>query len=446
MRSPPSRRCPVSVPLLSCSARAELDRAIQLTVSNASSPTRRTSTRRSRPGCQVLVLGGGDQRDLDGGSISERRGRPRADRPAEGQTARLVPADPGLARELAFIICCESGGRLGDETDHQLPVGAVGVRNRASAADLDRGDTVYCLAPLHHSSSLLASHRWGRWPVAPGSRSHADVDPERFAEEVHRYGVTVVSYTWTMMREILDAEIFASTAATRSGSSSDPECLQGLWRRTTERFAPAKVLEFYASTEGDVVLANVAGAKVGSKGTPVPGERGGPARGLRPDQPADSSEDEQRIHPGMRRTTKSVCSSAGRASRRDLRRRDAGDFPRVTPGFRRRTSSVATPTGTTGWSTTGTPSSRLRGEPCSPSRSSMRSCPSIASISLLPTGWRSEAGHWPWPRSPSAKGGRRGWRKSPTPSRCFLPRCDPTSSRWWRTSRWVPRTVRTPRR
>ena len=44
-----------------------------------------------------------------------------------------------------------------------------------------------------------------------------------------------------------------------------------LWRRVTERFAPARVLEFYASTQGEAVLANVAGRKVGSKGRPLPG-------------------------------------------------------------------------------------------------------------------------------------------------------------------------------
>ncbi|OBK32370.1 hypothetical protein A5658_16835 [Mycobacterium sp. 1245111.1] len=45
----------------------------------------------------------------------------------------------------------------------------------------------------------------------------------------------------------------------------------GLWHRVTERFASARVLEFYASTEGDAVLANVAGTKIGAKGRPLPG-------------------------------------------------------------------------------------------------------------------------------------------------------------------------------
>jgi putative long chain acyl-CoA synthase len=46
---------------------------------------------------------------------------------------------------------------------------------------------------------------------------------------------------------------------------------RGLWRRVAERFAPASVLEFYASTEGDAVLVNLTGSKPGSKGRPLPG-------------------------------------------------------------------------------------------------------------------------------------------------------------------------------
>lgn len=45
----------------------------------------------------------------------------------------------------------------------------------------------------------------------------------------------------------------------------------GLWRRVTEKFDPAHVVEFFATTDGEAVLANVSGTKVGSKGRPLPG-------------------------------------------------------------------------------------------------------------------------------------------------------------------------------
>jgi putative long chain acyl-CoA synthase len=46
---------------------------------------------------------------------------------------------------------------------------------------------------------------------------------------------------------------------------------RGLWRRIEERFRPARVLEFYASTEVGAILVNVRGAKQGSMGRPLPG-------------------------------------------------------------------------------------------------------------------------------------------------------------------------------
>lgn len=219
-------------------------------------------------GKQVLVLGGGDLRDLDVSEDSDVIDLEQIDPDAVRVPGWYQP-DPGLARELAFIIFTESNGKLETKhiTNYRWALSAIGT---ASAADLDNGDTVYCLAPLHHSSTLLAALGGA---VAGGSRIALSrgLEPERFAEEIHRYGVTVVSYSWTMMRGILDADVPALDDENHIrlfiGSGMPP----GLWRRATERFAPAKVLEFYASTEGDVVLANVAGAKVGSKGRPLPG-------------------------------------------------------------------------------------------------------------------------------------------------------------------------------
>jgi putative long chain acyl-CoA synthase len=46
---------------------------------------------------------------------------------------------------------------------------------------------------------------------------------------------------------------------------------RSLWRRVEERFAPARVLEFYASTEAGAVLVNLRDAKPGALGRPLPG-------------------------------------------------------------------------------------------------------------------------------------------------------------------------------
>ncbi|AOW94667.1 acyl-CoA synthetase [Rhodococcus sp. WMMA185] len=219
-------------------------------------------------GMQILVLGGGDVRSLDVDPSSDVVDLEQIDPDAVAVPGWYRP-DSGVARELAFIICSESNGQweMKRITNYRWALSAFGT---ASAADLDRGDTVYCLAPLHHASSLLAAIGGA---LAGGSRLALTrgLDPERFDEEVHRYGVTVVSYTWTMMREILDVDSIAHDGGHPVRLFIGSGMPKGLWRRTTEKFAPAKVLEFYASTEGDVVLANVAGVKVGAKGRPLPG-------------------------------------------------------------------------------------------------------------------------------------------------------------------------------
>ncbi|GAB2642408.1 acyl-CoA synthetase [Prescottella soli] len=219
-------------------------------------------------GKQVLVLGGGEFRGLPVELGPDVVDLEQID-PAAVRLPGWYRPDPGLARELAFVIFSGSTGNLEAKfiTNYRWALSAFGT---ASAASLSRGDTVYCLAPLHHSSGLMATLGGA---VAGGARIALSrgLDPERFAEEIHRYGVTVVSYTWTSMREILDAKSLpleeGHPVRLFIGSGMPP----GLWRRITERFAPARVLEFYASTEGDVVLVNVSGAKVGSKGRPLPG-------------------------------------------------------------------------------------------------------------------------------------------------------------------------------
>jgi putative long chain acyl-CoA synthase len=44
-----------------------------------------------------------------------------------------------------------------------------------------------------------------------------------------------------------------------------------VWRQLIDRFGPVGVLELYASTEANTVLANASGKKIGSVGRPLPG-------------------------------------------------------------------------------------------------------------------------------------------------------------------------------
>ncbi len=213
----------------------------------------------------VLVLGGGgDARDLGDRVIDMERIDPdRVDLP------RWFEADPGRGSELAFILFTGSGERVRANriTNGRWALSAFGT---ATAASLTSSDTVYAVTPIHHPSGLLMSLGGS---VAGGSRIALarHFDPTTFWDEVRRYGVTVASYTWTMLHDVVEAprddrelghpvRLFIGSGMPR-----------GMWRRATNRFAPARVLEFYASTEGEAILANVPGDKPGCMGRPLPG-------------------------------------------------------------------------------------------------------------------------------------------------------------------------------
>jgi putative long chain acyl-CoA synthase len=220
---------------------------------------------------QVLVLGGGESRDLNLSDDSNVIDMEKID-PDVVQLPGWYRPNPGFARDLAFVAFNSVGGGLAPKqiTNYRWALSAFGT---ASAAVLGRNDTVYCLTPLHHQSGLLVSLGGA---VVGGTRIALSrgLRPDRFLAEVRQYGVTVVSYTWTMLREVLDDTdepglfLHGNHPVRLFIGSGMPA---GLWQRTVDAFTPANIVEFFATTDGQAVLANVAGAKVGSKGRPLPG-------------------------------------------------------------------------------------------------------------------------------------------------------------------------------
>ncbi|OBF22182.1 acyl-CoA synthetase [Mycobacterium sp. ACS4331] len=222
----------------------------------------------SRLSLQVLVLGGGESRDLQLAEDADVIDMEQID-PDMVELPGWYRPNPGLARDHAFIAFSTSSGKLVAKqiTNFRWALSAFGT---ASTASIGRGDTVYCLTPLHHQSGLLVSLGGA---VVGGARIALSrgLQPDRFVQDVRRYGVTVVSYTWTMLREVIDDPGFALHGNHPVRVFIGSGMPTGLWQRVTEAFAPARVVEFYATTDGQAVLANVSGAKVGSKGRPLPG-------------------------------------------------------------------------------------------------------------------------------------------------------------------------------
>ncbi len=177
--------------------------------------------------------------------------------------------DPGRAGDLAFILFTGEGEqtRMSRITNRRWVTSAFGT---ASSAALTSDDTVYSVTPLYHASGLMTSVGGA---IAGGARlaMASSFEPSTFWEEARRYGVTVATYTWTLLRELVQAppepgerhhsvRLFIGSGMPRS-----------LWRRVERRFAPARVLEFYASTDTGAILVNLRDAKPGAMGRRLPG-------------------------------------------------------------------------------------------------------------------------------------------------------------------------------
>ncbi len=213
----------------------------------------------------TFVLGGGGNiRDL---------GLPLTDMEQIDPAAVELPAwyrpNPGHADDLAFIVFTGQGERTRASriSNGRWALSAFGT---ASSAALTSADTVYGVTPIHHPSSLLMSIGGA---IAGGTRlaMASSFDPTTFWDEVRRYGVTVGTYTWTLLHDLVEAppdprerhhpiRLFMGSGMPR-----------GLWRRVEHRFAPARVVEFYASTEGGAILVNLGRSKPGAMGRPLPG-------------------------------------------------------------------------------------------------------------------------------------------------------------------------------
>lgn len=216
-------------------------------------------------GREVLVLGGG--------------GEPRALAPGLRDMEAIDPdrvavpewyvPNPGMAGELAFVFVRGDGDRLatGRVTNRRWATSAYGT---ATACALTARDTAYCCSPTHHPTGILVCVGGA---LVSGARlaMTRGFDAAVFWDDVRRYGVSVVFYTGTLASALVNAPenpVERNHPLRLFAGSGMPV---GVWQRVLERFAPARVVEFFASTEGNAVLVNLTGEKVGSVGEPLPG-------------------------------------------------------------------------------------------------------------------------------------------------------------------------------
>lgn len=216
-------------------------------------------------GREVLVLGGGgDPRSLPDGLIDMEAIDPDAVTPPDWYTP-----NPGRAGELAMIFITGDGDRLGTSrvTNRRWATSAYGT---SSATALTSRDTVYCVSPTHHATGMLVCVGGA---LVSGARlaMGRGFDLETFWGDVRRYGVNVVFYSGTLCRALVNAPRDPAERDHPIRLFAGSGMPKGIWERLVERFRPAPAIEFFASSEGNAVLVNLSGEKIGSVGRPLPG-------------------------------------------------------------------------------------------------------------------------------------------------------------------------------
>ncbi len=189
-----------------------------------------------------------------------------AHRPGRGRGAGLVQARirtaPATSRS-----CCSPARAPGTKaiqiTNKRWALSALGT---ASAAALQLGRHRL----QHHADPPLVraaddGRRRGR-RAARGSRWRPPTIRDTFWDEVRRYGATHVSYTWTSLRDITYAPENPNERFNPIRMFIGSGMPRNLWTRVAERFPDARILEFYASAEGEAILANLTGQKPGLDG------------------------------------------------------------------------------------------------------------------------------------------------------------------------------------
>lgn len=176
-----------------------------------------------------------------------------------------LEVDAGLGGDTAFLMFTSGTTglpRAARITNRRWASAALGT---AAGIQLTNRDTVYCSLPLYHSTGLLigcggALVGGARLALAP------KFSTTTFWNDVHRYGATIVIYIGELCRYLVNSppSVVERSHSVRvfAGNGMRPD----VWEQVLERFGRTQVMEFYGSTEGNVVLANLTGRKIGSVG------------------------------------------------------------------------------------------------------------------------------------------------------------------------------------
>ncbi len=201
----------------------------------------------------ILICGSGRTSSIDA-AVGDQSGKP-----LTGSELRPVSLDD---RALRIFTSGTTGLPKAAEISHRKLV--TWVHWFADLASLTSSDRLYNCLPMHHSVGGIVA------VGAPLVKGGSVVIAERFSArnfwgDIERFNCTAFQYIGELCRYLLAAPVGPTDgthgARLAIGNGMAPE----VWPRFVDRFGPLRILEFYASTEGNVWLYNVEG-KIGSIG------------------------------------------------------------------------------------------------------------------------------------------------------------------------------------
>lgn len=135
---------------------------------------------------------------------------------------------------------------------------------------LEDGDITYITVPLYHATGAVAAFGSA---VATGSAValRRKFSASGFWDDVHRFGVTCFPYIGELCRYLLVAKAHPLERKHRLRVMMGAGLRADVWTPFVERFGVPRVIEFYASTEGNVAIVNL-DQRPGMLGRLMPGQ------------------------------------------------------------------------------------------------------------------------------------------------------------------------------
>jgi len=178
------------------------------------------------------------------------------------------PLNPGFADDVAMLIFTSGTTGLPKPVKITNRRWCLAALAAAAGGNLKPRDTIYCCLPLYHASAMLifvGGAIIGGSRLAIASRFSAST----FWDDIRKYGVTVVGYIGEMCRYLIripeNEKDHQHSVRLFMGNGMQ----KNVWETVFKRYKPSQIIEFYASTEGNMILANLSGKKIGSVGRPV---------------------------------------------------------------------------------------------------------------------------------------------------------------------------------